>query len=167
MNLTAALALDQVFGLDPGEDAAFYVAMAALDGGLWAGWEALRRRASGALGSSWATRFLGGLTLAFLVVPACQAVLDSPQDLPLVGLGLLGAVLVWLFRLSRPRDRDLFLPALGLGAAIAVITCGVGRWLFASLQGQLFEVACLLLGLVILGQVAGAAAWLRRAGEAP
>lgn len=167
VNLTAALALDQAFQVDPWEDAAFYVAMAALDGGLWAGWETLRRRTPGALGSSWATRFLGGLTLAFLVVPACQAVLDSPEDFSAAGLGLLGAVLVWLFRLSRPRDRDLFLPALGLGAAIAVVSCGVGRWLFDSLGSGTFEVACLLLGLAILAQVAGAAAWLRHAGEAP
>ena len=65
--------------------------------------------------------------------------------------------------LQRLRDRDLFVPALGLASAISLVTVLAARWLL--MENESHEWGLLVLGFLVLVQVAAAAAWLRREGR--
>jgi len=162
-NLTAWLAWDQLAGTDPWETASFQLWMCAANSLVWLAWEAFRRRTVGVLPCSGISRVLAALCLFHAALPSWMALLDSRFEGPWLGPIFLAALLVAIFRLLRPRDPDLFLPAAGLAAAISVVTVGASRVLLEDSAAE--EAGVLLMGFLVLAQVAGAAAWLRRAGR--
>ncbi len=162
-NLTAWLAWDQLAGTDPWDSTSFYLWACAANSLAWGAWEFFRRRNPGPLTSSWVSRALAALCLFYAAVPSWMAILDSRFEGPWLGPVFLAALLMAIFRLLRPRERDLFQPAAGLAAAISVVTVTASRVLLEESETQ--EAGVLLIGFLVLAQVAGAAAWLRRAGR--
>ena len=162
-NLTAWLAWGQLAGPDPWDSTSFYLWMCSTNSLAWGAWEFFRRRNPGPLTSSWVSRALAALCLFYAAVPSWMAILDSRFEGPWLGPVFLVALLVAIFRLLRPRERDLFQPAAGLAAAISVVTVTASRVLLEESETQ--EAGVLLIGFLVLAQVAGAAAWLRRAGR--
>lgn len=162
-NLTAWLAWDQLAGTDPWDSASFYLWMCSANSLVWLAGETMRRRNPGALARSWVIRVLAALCLFYAAVPSWMALLESRFEGPWLGPVFLAALLVAIFRLLRPRDPDLFLPAAGLAAAISVVTVAASRILLEESEAE--EAGILLMGVLVLAQVAGAAAWLRRAGR--
>jgi len=162
-NLTAWLASVQLAGTDPWNSAPFHLGMCAGNGLVWMAWELYRRRLRGTLPHSPASRALAALCLFHAAFPSWMALLDPRFDGPWAGPVFLAALLVAIFQLLRPRDRDLFLPAAGLAAAISVVTVAASRVLFDEWKTE--EVGALLMGFLVLAQVAAAATWLRQAGR--
>lgn len=162
-NVAAWLAWDQLLAEDMWDSANFHLALFAGNGVVWAVWELARRRAPGPLAPSWTSRALALLCLLHVTFPSWMALVDDPSEGRGLALLLLAATLVAIFRLLRLRDRDLFLPAVGLAAAISVVTVGASRVLLFDTDAWLF--GTLAIGVLILVQVAAAAAWLRRAGR--
>ncbi len=162
-NLTAWLAWDQMVGTDAWDSAPFQLWMCAGNSLLWMAWETFRRRTTGPLAPSGLSRALGALCLFHAAIPSWMAVLEYHARGPWLGPVFLAALLVAIFRLLRPRDRDLFLPAAGLAAAISVVTTAASRVLLEGSTAE--EVGMLLMGVLVLAQVAGAATWLRQAGR--
>lgn len=158
VNVTANLAWIQLLDRWSWFTSDFHLAMFGLNAVLWVGWELLRRSVPG---YSWVTRILLALCLVHLTIPAIMAVVDEPTGSQGWSLMLLAATLVAVFTLVRRWDRDLFLPALGLASAIAVVTTVAVRVLL--LESDSSEFGLLLVGLIVLAQVTAAAAWLRRA----
>lgn len=162
-NLTAWLAWDQLAGSDPWSSTSFYLWICAANSLAWVAWEFFRRRNPGPLASSWVSRALAALCLFYAAVPSWMVILEPRSQGPWLGPVFLAALLVAIFRLLRPRERDLFQPAAGLAAAISVVTVTASRVLLEGSETQ--EAGVLLIGFLVLAQVAGAAAWLRQAGR--
>ena len=163
-NVTACLAWDQLLGKGLWESPPFHLWMCAGNSVVWLAWELFRRRAPGPLAPSGASRVLAVLCLFFATVPTWISLVDSPPpEGAAAGPVFLAALLVAIFLLLRPRDRDLFQPAAGLAAAISAVT--VAGWRVLDHGGVEEEFGFLFLGLLVLAQVAAAAAWLRRAGR--
>lgn len=162
-NLTAWLAWDQLAGMEPWDSASFYLWMCSANSLVWLAGETLRRRNPGPLASSGVIRVLATLCLVYAAVPSWMAILEPRFEGPWLGPVFLAALLVAIFRLVRPRDPDLFLPAAGLAAAISVVTVAASRVLLEESDAE--EAGVLVMGYLVLAQVAAAAAWLRRAGR--
>lgn len=164
LNLWLGLWWEQV---GPAPDHVRPAAFALLNLGGWVAWEGAAGRVEWLRGR-WLPRLLGLGTLAALGLPAL-AFLAEPRHLrglwtvpAAAGLAL---AMIALFRRIR---RDLFMVTLALAAAIALLTTWLGRLLLHDALGRGGCGAFLLLGLLLVAQVGGAAAWLRRlVREAP
>lgn len=111
----------------------------------------------------WFVRVVGVATFASVTVVGILLVVDG-DDLG-SGVGALLGVLVgvvaggWSLGVARRRPIDLVLATAALGAAATVVSVLLGRLFFDTLR--LEEAGLLLLALAIIGQVGGAAVWLR------
>lgn len=151
-------------GFEPnglGMEESLFWACAALNGGAWLVREGLQERLRG----RWLARVL--------VLPALGAPLElsvgwilrggagvRPAPWALAATVALAGALVALFRHWR---RDLFMVTLGLGAGITLVTTLLGHALLA--RAGFGCDALLIVGLALVVQVGGAAAWLRALGR--
>ena len=99
-----------------------------------------------------------------LTLAACSVfVADERTAGGVIALAMTVALIA--FFVLRFRGRDLFALALAAAATIALVTSGIGRALLPRSDRGGAPVF-LLLGLVLVGEVAAAAAWLRREARA-
>ena len=160
LNLWLGLWWDQA---GPSETRWLPAAIAGLNGLAWLAWEGFAGRLDWLRGR-WLPRVLALATLGVLTVPALEALTRStprPRDLWAVPAAiLLGGTMRVLFRKLR---RDLFMVTLALAAGIALLTTWLGHLLLHNWLSR--DGACgslLLLGLLLVAQVGGAAVWLKR-----
>lgn len=146
--------------LAPAPDAPLMLLLFAVHG-LAAGlWEAGRGRGIGWMGTPWVERLLTAAALGVLWVPALTTVL-APQRATgweWTGLvALLGAVafVLWRYRWRAP---DLFRLAAAVASLVAVVTAVPVSWL-----EEMEALGFLLVGLLLVAEVAVAVTWLRRA----
>lgn len=145
-------------------DQAFFelqLALALLNGLAWLLHEAGARRGVRWLQGRWLPRVLSLMTLAPLLVLADTWVLSpgearAPQWLGSALLVLVCAA-VWAFH--RRVRRELFLLTAGAACALVVLSTAAGRLFFDALQ--LKTLGLLLMGLLIVGEVALTVTWLR------
>lgn len=108
----------------------------------------------------WFPRLLGAAAIFGWALPVMIAIAGESKSLEwALGLAALGGAAAVVLRGHRPEGRvDLVLATVVFAAGITVVTTGAGRVLFESSDG---EGAMLLMALLIIGQVAGAAVVLR------
>ena len=160
LNLWLGLWWDQA---GPAETRWIPAAFAGLNGLAWIAWEGFSGQLDWLRGR-WLPRVLALITLGALTAPALEALTRStprPSDLWAVPAAiLLGGTMLVLFRKLR---RDLFMVTLALATGIALLTTWLGHLLLRNLLAR--DGACgsvLLLGLLLVAQVGGAAVWLKR-----
>ena len=142
-------------------------AYAALNLGGWAAWELAAGRMDWLRGR-WLPRLLALGSLAALTAPALVFLAETRHPRGLWTVPASAALVLAMLALFRRVRRDLFMVTLALAAAIALLTTGLGRLLVRNALGGDGCAAFLLLGLLLVAQVGGATAWLRRlARETP
>jgi uncharacterized membrane protein len=156
-----ALYSEQVLG---DRDAVFFellLALALLNGLAWVLHEAGAQRGLAWLQSRWLPRVLSLLTLGPLLVLATTWIIApeearAPQWLGSALLLMAGAG-VWAFH--RRVRRELFLLTACAACALVLLSTAAGRLFFDALE--LRTLGMLLMGLLIVGEVALAVTWLR------
>lgn len=150
-----ALAWVQVIG---GEDLGHPAPWLVLALGPALAW-GLRERL-GEPASRWLPRVLAAAVFTFLTLAAVFAVFDpTPDGAGVLAMALLfgaAAAAAWRFQ---ERRRDLFVLAVVAGALVTFLTTALGRAIVDGAAG-LF-----VLGLVLVGELAAATAWLRWAAS--
>lgn len=142
-------------------------AFAALNGCGWLAWELAAGRLAWLRGR-WLPRVLATGTLATVALPALAFLAETRHHRDLWTVPATAAMALAMVALFRRLRRDLFMVTLALAAAIALLTTWLGRLLLHNALSRDGCAAFLLLGLLLVAQVGGAAAWLRRlAREAP
>jgi hypothetical protein len=92
------------------------------------------------------------------------AIFDAGTPATSAGTALLVALVVLALVSYGRTPKDLFMLAAALGSAMTVITALIGRALFLHSRGG-DEAPFFVLGTIIVAEIAGAAAWLRRMGR--
>ena len=128
----------------------------------WAATQTLGKTVSW-LGASALARWFAFAAFAPLTVAACWFLAVDREAGG--GIALATTALLIAFFVRRFRGRDLFALALAAAATIALVTCGLGRALLPRNDRDAAPVF-LLLGLVLVGEVAAATAWIRREARA-
>jgi uncharacterized membrane protein len=164
--LNTALSLFWAQVLDPDDPMWLSLALFAVNALAWAWFEVGERVGWAFAKARWPSRLLTTACLVLLEVPALALILDEhasdDERLPrwLGALAMAGLlVAIWL-RYRRGARRDLYRVAVALAAAAIVLSAAFGRLLLE--EWDLDEVGVLMLGVLVLGQVAGMVALLRR-----
>lgn len=127
----------------------------------WLAWEVGAARRTEWMQGRWFPRVLAVATLMLAFGGAFELLISlrtSSENSPLTCLALLVALItatLWWFHVGR---RDLFMVAVGLGAAMTAATTFIGGRLF---NDDVDILAFFLTGLLIIGEVGAAAWWLR------
>lgn len=164
LNLWLGLWWDQT---GPAPNHLLPAAFAALNGCGWVAWE-LAAVQLGWVRGRWLPRLLALATLAALTFPALVFLAETRHSRHLWTVLAAAGLSLGMIALFRRLRRDLFMVTLALAAAIALFTTGLGRPLLHNAHSRDGCASFLLLGLLLVAQVGGAAAWLRRlARETP
>lgn len=171
VNLALALHWEQVRGGAFAEDRWLMPLLALLDGAAWLGVEAADRRGVAWLRGRWLPRVLllataawaAPLALVTAVVLGTHGPAGALARMPapaVAALALTAGLAVGLLAAFRGARLELFHLALGVALAVALVTCVLAGAL--SGRAELPDsTALLLLCLLLLAQLTGAAAWLR------
>lgn len=111
----------------------------------------------------WLVRAFGVACFAALTVAGLVAILDSGGEQSWAVLAGLAVALVaggWSLGVGRRRPIDLVLATAALASVIVLVTVALARVFFDA--WDLDQGGLLLLAFVVMGQVGGAAIWLRR-----
>jgi uncharacterized membrane protein len=162
LNLAAALYFDTRFNLVDiafGSRGALDWALLALNSAAWAAWEFASRRFPWLTLGRWPVRLIA-TTSGFAVTELVLRSIFDPDSSPAVlAWGGFAAWLAVVYSVYRVRLPDLFMLA---GACLAVIVCVTTLAANTLLRGSFLEGGLLLLALLVVGQAAAAAVWLRR-----
>jgi uncharacterized membrane protein len=159
-NTAAALYWDGVRNwFDMEHTGALGLGLFGLNALAWALWDGLRV-AGQRPELRWFPRVAATAAMGALALPSLIWIVD-PQEHPLEGLacGLFVAAQMGAAVFYRLRGRDLFMLALVASGAMALATTVLGRLLLEGHSDPWGGI--LLLGMAVVGQVAGAAWWLR------
>lgn len=160
--LAVGLAMEQG-ALDVGPEANRFVVLGGVPGLAWVVAEALpapRRPAR------WFVRLAATGLFACVTLIGLVLVFDGVHGRTgLAGIGVAVGALAgaWILGVARARPIDLYLASMVWLSGIILATALLGRILLE--EAGLDEGGLLLLALAIIGQVGGAAAWLRRAWQ--
>jgi len=152
---------EQVHG---GRDAVFFellLALALLNGLAWALHEAGAQRGLGWLQGRWLPRVLSLMTLGPLLVLA-EAWVIAPEQAQAphwLGAALLALACAGVWAFHRRVHRELFLLTAASTCALVLLSTAAGRLFFDALE--LRTLGLLLMGLLIVGEVALTVTWLR------
>ena len=152
---------EQVHG---GRDAVFFellLALALLNGLAWALHEAGAQRGLGWLQGRWLPRVLSLMTLGPLLVLADSWVIapEQAQAPHWLGAALLALACAGVWAFHRRVHRELFLLTACATCALVLLSTAAGRLFFDALE--LRTLGLLLMGLLIVGEVALTVTWLR------
>lgn len=165
IDLTLVLASDQVGSADRwdrADDLIVTLVLAAVQGAAWVAWELGAWRKVSWLQARWLPRLLAVACLGLLGETCSRVVVGERYDTSgweYVGLAGLLALMAAMFAVFTRLKRDLFMVAAALAAAMTLATVYLGRVLFS---GHFELGAVFLLGLIVIGEVGGAAWLLRR-----
>lgn len=141
--------------------AGLYLALFAVHGAAWLGWELLARRGVAWVSGRWMPRLLAAAAFASLVWPSVVLIVENryrgvPSVAALVILVALIVLVGWLFQFV---TQELFMLAAAAGSAMIVVSTAIARVIFE--ENNFAEGNFLFFGLVLIAQVALAAWWLR------
>ena len=144
-------------------------ALAVLDGAIWALFDGVARPRRWVAGR-WHVRVVGLWSVGLVAVALAAMILGEPRDpppAPALAIAAAGvAEVVACMVIYRRRVPDLFMLAVVLAAVIGLVTLGAGRLMLDGPSRTDALVAVFVLGMLVLGQVAGATWWLRREARA-
>jgi uncharacterized membrane protein len=130
----------------------------AIPGAAWLAAEALSERVKWLAPRALARTF-GLVTFFPITLGACAFIVVLADRRPVDALPLVAVVLLVGGTVARFRGRDAFLLACAAASAITVVTTAIGHALTPA-HGE-SSLTFLLVGLILVGEVAAATAWLR------
>lgn len=162
LNLAAALWYDARFGLlgiafASKDDLAWMLFL--LNGAAWAVWEIAARRFDWLVLARWPVRLIATTAGFAITVLVLRSIFDPDSPPILLAWTVYLAWLAVLHAAYRRRLPDLFMLAGGCLTLIVCVTALLAQWM---LDGDYVAGASLALALLVIGQAAAAAAWLRR-----
>ena len=159
--LAALLMIEQQFS--PSDATTILLALSAMAGVAWAGWELAARRGAPWLGRRIGPWIFATLTFAPLIPPSFKVVFEHDHHLfepiALAVLTLLVAFSLSLYR--RWVSKEIFVPAMALASAIAILTMWIGQ----RLDGFFDGLSLLVIGFGLVLEVSAATWWLHRMHE--
>jgi len=129
-----------------------------LNAGAWFIWELLARRGVAPAGRWW-PRTVAAAACYALTAASILVIVDDFEANLLGTVILTPALYFALLYWYRRRVPDLYMLALGVASAIAIVTTLAGRVLFDGIEANAGTV--LFLGALLIGELAMAAWWLR------
>ena len=165
LNIALILFWAQVVALagEFGDSIPMYLALAMLNILPWIVWELLHRRGLSWVMVRWPPKLMAVSSFAILVMCMCVILLGVATDpvwySVVAGVIAFSAAIssMYYFRFILP---DLFIVAVTLASIMVVVTVGLGRFLFDVVDADIGGV--LVLGMIVVGEVAAAGHWLRK-----